>query len=80
MASNPNLQVEHAEPAIERQLTDIDGKNNKVVQIGQLRVMGLSSEDEDFYVNFPAKDRATLVRKVRIPEPHVKDEESSELT
>ncbi|CAG9990003.1 unnamed protein product [Clonostachys byssicola] len=64
MAANPNMQVEQVEPAIERQLTDVDGKNNKVVQIGQLRVMGLSSEDEDFYVNFPVKDRAALVRKI----------------
>jgi hypothetical protein len=42
----------------------VDEKLEKVVQIGEIRVLGLDAEDEEFYVNFGEERRKKLVHRV----------------
>lgn len=42
-----------------------DEKVEKVVQIGEIRVLGLPPEDEEFYLNYPPEQRKKLVHRVR---------------
>jgi len=49
---------EHDNPSV------IDEKLEKVVQIGEIRVLGLDAEDEEFYVNFGEERRKKLVHRV----------------
>lgn len=41
-----------------------DEKVEAIVTIGDIRVLGISAEDEAYYVGYPAEQRAKMIRKV----------------
>lgn len=58
-----------------------DEKAEAIVTIGDIRVLGISAEDEAYYVGYPAEKRAKMIRKVRLvslaPTHIAKDNNSS---
>lgn len=44
-----------------------DEKVQSVSQIGDIRILGLSQEDEEFYIIYPVESRSKLLRKVTLP-------------
>lgn len=51
---------------IEKDVAHLEAAAN-VIEIDTFRVLGLSSEDADFYTNFPEEKRKKVFRKVGAP-------------
>lgn len=53
-----------------RRLTDDSVIADSIAEIDGFRVLGLSSDDVDFYTGFDAKRRKRVMHKVSVPAPH----------
>lgn len=42
-------------------------KSRQIIQIDNFSVLGLSSEDAEFYINYPMEKRKKVIHKVRFP-------------
>lgn len=62
--ANNEVEVIRHSQNVEEQNLGSDLKEERVVDIGKIRVLGLSQEDEEFYLGFPADARKKLIHKV----------------
>ena len=71
-AKNLPEQIEKSDPeaCCSRRLTDDSVGSDSIAEIDGFRVLGLSSDDIEFYTGFDAKRRKRVVRKVSVPAPH----------
>lgn len=64
MSFRKSLEKEQHVEIYDEEASHHEGASN-VREIGTFRVLGLSSEDADFYTDYPEEKRKAVFRKVR---------------